>query len=108
MRPIFSCARAAVVASVLLPLASACTHYPLPASPVAAPMTDMEAARAADDFIAPRVGTGKTLTEIRPWKDGWLVKYATDVYPGARPPKESHLIVVNNNGAVHEMEFRKD
>jgi hypothetical protein len=114
MHRTFSCARAcgalraARVASaiLLIPLAGACASYPKPASTVPGQLTDIEAARIADDYIQPRVGTAKTTTAIRPWENGWLVEYVTDAYNGARPPKESHLVWVKTDGGVHELTFR--
>src|SRR5829696_3940807 len=107
MRPTFFRRARAASALLLVPFAAACANYPKPASPVPAQLTDMEAARMADAYTTPIVGTGRTTTAIRPDPNGWLVSYVTDATADGRPPKESHLVSVRTNGTVRELVFRE-
>jgi hypothetical protein len=92
--------------TAITPFAVSCAHYP--ASPVPAAMTDLQAAQLADSYLADRDVRPALLTSAEQQCDGWLLSYERSFVITATAPKESHLVIVNNTGAVREIEMRKN
>ncbi len=105
MRPVSSLLHLAGVALVL-PLAASCAK--LPPSPVPAALTDREAESMARTYLSDHDVDNAQLHGIRPDKTGYLVAYQTTYEEGQLPPKTWRLIEVNNEGAVRELEWRKN
>ena len=103
MRPASLLTRCGALA--VLPLA-ACAK--LPPSPISAQLTDIEAESMARTHLSDRGIDNVRLDSIRPDKTGYLVAYQTEYEEGALPPKEWHLVDVNNDGAIRELEWRKN
>jgi hypothetical protein len=98
--------------ALLIPIAASCAskETSLPASPVPAVLTDLEAAAVADAYLAttsPQVGL-RDVSSIEPTGDGYRVAFTTyfDAHPVA--PKHSHLVSVKHAGTVREITFRRN
>ncbi len=97
---------AAVLAA--LPLVGlACAKKTFPASPVPAPLTELEAAELAEARLGDRL-EGSMLTTIEPTRKGYLLGYVSEFAPGAEPPKQSTLVAVEHDGSVREYDFRRN
>ena len=87
---------------------ASCARCPLPASPVAAPLSEMEAMRTGERYVQSKTGLGSAqLVGMQREPRGYLLIYHTAYNPFGTPAKESHLLAVNNNGTVREMVFEK-
>jgi hypothetical protein len=93
--------------AVLIPLAASCSHSQLPGSPVPAVFTDIQAARLADSYLAQHNTPPLALHSAQQLDDGYLLSYQSMFDPAATPPKESRLVVVNFDGTVRELSFKK-
>ena len=94
-------AAAALVGSVVLVgCASKKEHFP--ASPVAAILTDMQAAAIAGPGMA-----GSQLVSAEPTGDGYLLEYHSAYDPAAKPPVGSRLVKVGHDGDVREYSFKE-
>ena len=85
--------------------AAACSSKNFPPSPVPGLLNDRQAVTLAnmklnEENPAPRM---LTRLEREPW--GYLVGYRTMFNATAKPPLESHLVAVNNDGEVTEWRF---
>jgi hypothetical protein len=97
---------AAVVAALPL-VGAACGGPRLPASPVAAPLTELQAAELAEARLGDRL-EGSMLTTIESTRKGYLLGYVTEFDPGMEPPKAAQLVAVEHDGTVREYNFRRD
>jgi hypothetical protein len=96
--------RAAMI-GVLPLLASACGGGGrFPASPVAAPLSETEAATLAESKLGDRL-EGTMLTSIAPTGKGYLLGYVGKFDAGAEPPKPSTLVAVKHDGTVRAYDF---
>lgn len=76
-----------------------------PASPVPAAMTDLQAARLGGAFMAQQNNRHQLLHSALRQCDGYLLAYTSVFDADGKPPKESHLVIVRNDGSVHEIQF---
>jgi len=93
--------------AALIPLAASCSHTPLPGSPVPAVFTDVQAARLADSYLAQHNTPPLALHSAYQLDDGYLLSYQSSFDRAAAPPQESRLVVVNFDGTVRELSFKK-
>lgn len=109
MRLSTSCAAAAaIIGSSLL---VGCTKN-LPASPVAAPLSDTQAIAMAEaylDLLEP-TAPPRIVKYVEPTAagDGHFVSFRTAFHPLARPPIASRLVEVGHDGTIREIRFRED
>ena len=82
----------------------------LPASPVLAPLSDLQAMRMAEDFLARSEsgGAARSIQFAEPTGDGHLVAFRTTSTPNSAPPVQSRLVEVRHDGAIREFVFRDD
>ena len=97
--------RSVAIAS-LISLATACSSTRFPASPVPAPLTDMQAAHLADVYQIAHKSPPMTLMSARAGSDGYLLAYETAFRDDQKPAKESHLFLVRHDGDVRELKFK--
>jgi hypothetical protein len=90
---------AALFTIVAAGCASECPH----ARSGVAPLTDMEAARLGRVALNPNADRNLWLHRIQRQCDGYMLAYTTVFDPTGQPPKESHLIVVRDDGTVREI-----
>ncbi len=93
------------VAAATLGVSMSCTSRHLPASPVPAPLTDMQAMRMGRAYIQDHGQVPAGLVGIQRSKWGYLLLYNSAFDPAATPPKQSHLLAVHNDGLVKEYVF---
>ena len=106
MRLSTSCAAAAALIGSSL-LIGGCASK-LPASPVAAPLSDHQAIALAEDYLDGRgVDEPRFVNYVEPTGDGNLVSFRTGFDEGARPPVATHLVMVKHTGAVRGIRFRE-
>ena len=98
--------RSLAIASLILMAASCGGKYP--ASPVPAPLSDFEAVRLADAYQVAHRSPPMVITSMEQQPDGYRLAYETLIHLDEQPPKESHLFIVQNDGDVREIEFRKN
>jgi hypothetical protein len=72
----------------------------------AAPLTDMEAVRLGTVFLNPRADRNLWLHSMQREHNGYMLAYTTVFDPTGQPPKESHLIIVRDDGSVREVPLR--
>ena len=107
MRPVPTFLRVAS-AALLVPLAAAsCARKPLPASPVAAPLSDFEAAYLARTYLEDSGVVNATLRSIEPHPQGKLLAYQTAFLDTDTPPKQWRVIDVRHDGGVREWTFER-
>ena len=96
----------AVSILALLPLASCAHHADYPDSPVPAALTDLEAARVADEHFIKQHSPALMLQSAEQDAHGWLLAYTSVFDPTqSTPPKASHLVIVENDGKVREIKM---
>ena len=101
-------ATATLCVAIGLMTGAGCARCPMPASPVAAPLSEMEAMRTGERYVQSKRGLGSAeLVGIQRESRGYLLIYHTAYNPYATPAKESHLLAVNNDGTVRELVFEK-
>ncbi len=99
-----SCGAAAMIGSSLL--AGGCAT--LPASPVAAPLSDRQAIVLADEYLDQQgIDEPRFVSYVEPTGYGNLVSVRSSFDADAKPPIPSRLIMVKHNGDVHEIRFRE-
>ena len=94
----------AAAAGLLLSGVVGCTS--LPRSPVAAPISDLEAARLADLYLDEENAPARTITSIEPHGYGYFVSHKTSFDAADEPPSEWHVIDVRHDGKLRHLEFR--
>ena len=104
MRLSQSCAAAAALIGSSL-LVGGCAK--LPASPVAAPLTDRQAITLAEDYLDERGVDERHVNYVEGTGDGNLVSFRSGFDAGARPPVTNHLVLVKHTGSVREIRFRE-
>ena len=98
-------AAAALIGSSLL---AGCGSKNLPASPVPAPLSDVEAVSVAEDYLDERQPDERLLvSSVEPTGDGNLVSFRSSFDAEADPPIASRLVEVKHDGSVRELRFRK-
>lgn len=80
----------------------------MPASPVPAALTDIEAARLGGTYLAEQNDRNQMLHSALRQCDGYLLAYTTVLDPNGKPPKESHLVIVQDNGAIRELHLNEE
>ena len=75
------------------------------ASPIPAPLNDRQAVALANAKLNEEVVTPRMITRLErePW--GYLVGYRTLFNPVGKPPMESLLVAVHNDGEVTQWRF---
>jgi hypothetical protein len=113
MRFSSSCAAAAALVGGSL-LVGGCAKS-LPASPVAAPLSDVQAITLAEQFLDDRQTSGGRATGgdrhvayVEPTGDGNIVSFRSRFDPAAEPPVQSRLIKVDHDGDVREIRFARN
>jgi hypothetical protein len=102
-------AAAALLGSSLL---VGCASDPLPASPVAAPLTDRQAIELAEDHLD-RTRTDapmRLVNYVEPTAegDGHFVSFRETFDPMGKPPAQTRLVLVEHDGSARELRFRRD
>ena len=106
MRHTLPCAAAAaIIGSLLL---GGCAKDKYPASPVPAILSDVEAAKLADAYLAEDEGfITRQPASMEATGDGYLVEYRTAFAADEEPPRQSRLVMVEHTGEVREIVFRE-
>ena len=95
----------AAAAVIALAAAAGCSSQPFPPSPVPAPLNDLQAASMGDRYLHDQnVGHAMLHSALRQ-SDGYLLAYTTVFDMDGKPPKESRLLIVRNDGSVREIRF---
>jgi hypothetical protein len=94
----------AAAAALLL---SGASCQSLPRSPVAAPMSEREAAQLADLYLDDQAAPARTITSIEPHGYGYFVSHKTDFDAAEEPPREWQVVDVRHTGKLRRVEFRK-
>ncbi len=85
-----------------------CASHHLPASPVPASLSEMDAMRMGERFMhQQRNLPSAQLVSAQRDKWGYLLIYHTVFNPYGTPPSESHLVAVHNDGTIRELTFAK-
>jgi len=94
-------------AAMLVAAAVGCASKPesFPPSPVPAALNDLEANRLGSAFLAQQNTRHAMLHSALRQSDGYLLAYTTVFDADGKPPKESHLVIVRNDGTVREVKF---
>jgi len=100
--------RAALAALVLPFAAASCSSDRYPASPVPAAQSDLQAMRMSQLALAEHGTPPGTFTDATRTGEGHFIGYKTDLDPTRQPPREYHLIVVNNDGTMFDQVYRRD
>jgi hypothetical protein len=99
---------AALIGSSLLGGCASKSKETLPATPVAVPLSDMQAMRLADSYLAERQApTPRHMSLVEPTGDGNLVAVHSAFSAAAKPPVASRLLEVKHDGSVRELTFQK-
>jgi hypothetical protein len=91
--------------ALLIPLAGAsCTSQQPAAQPVAAPLSEVQAAMFAREYLAQNSvsATGRFVAQERIPSAWWLI-YRAPFDAAARPPQLSYLILVHDDGTVSQI-----
>ncbi|MGB7161083.1 MAG: hypothetical protein WBD40_23680 [Tepidisphaeraceae bacterium] len=100
-------AAAAMIGSSLLGGCASKAKETFPATPVAVPLSEMQAMRLADAYLADRQAPApRHISLVEPTGDGNLVAVHT-AFSVARPPVASRLLEVKHDGSVRELTFQK-
>ena len=100
--------RAAAAALIGSSLFVGCAKAPMPASPVATPLSDRQAISLAEEYLDGRGVDDRHVNYVEGTGDGNLVSFRTGFDAGAKPPVANHLVLVKHTGSVREIVFRKD
>ena len=98
----------AVVGLIALAMGCSSSGPQFPASPVPAPLSDLEAARLGNSYLHEQNVHHAMLHSALRDCDGYLLAYTTVFDADGKPPKESHLLIVKNDGSVRELRFAKE
>jgi len=111
MRPAFTRAASAalVVGSALLVGCAGTDYGSLPASPVAAPLSDKQSIAIAEEYLDQHnVDEPRMVSSVRPFGDANLVSFRTGFDAGAKPPVQTRLVMVKHDGSAREIAFDKN
>ena len=96
----------AAAAGTLLLAVVGCSSSKFPPSPVAAPLSDLEAARLADAYLDEQGATDdRVVTSIEPYGYGHFVSYRTEFDAADEPPAAWHVVDVRHDGGMRQVEF---
>lgn len=100
---------AALMMAVMTLATGGCARQPLPASPVAAPLSDLQAIELASLRLQRDVGIRPSRVHwARPTGDGHLVAFHSAFDAAARPPVASRIVQVRHDGSTQLLEFHRD
>ena len=77
----------------------------MPKSPVAAPMTERQAAKVADLYLDSENVGDRTITSIEPHGYGHFVSYKTEFEAADEPPRVWQVVDVRNDGHLRHVKF---
>ena len=99
-------AAAALIGSSLL--VGCASKAPMPASPIATPLTDLQAISIAEEYLDGRGVDDRHVNYVEGTGDGNLVSFRSGFDAGTNPPVANHLVLVKHTGSVRELTFKKN
>jgi len=102
-------ALAALSGSILIAGCSKKDVGPMPASPVAVPLSDFQSIELAENYLDAQgsAGRARSVHSVEPMGDGNLVTFHTAFDGTAKPPVASRMVMVEHDGSVRELTFRE-
>ena len=94
--------------ALLIPLTGiSCSSesQPFPSHPIAAALTDRQAATIAQDYLRQNaLPTSGLITAEERQSNGWWLYYETAFDPSARPPSLCYVLRVRDDGTVDQVQ----